>query len=317
MRYLTENPFIGLDHVHNGVYFCAITVNMFKLFGMLENFFYISLGITFALILLLVYHFKQRLSAEEKKSDTMYEILTNVVQELNSIKTQLRTPVIAPPTPTPIPSYTPVPDKSNQNGGTFNYVSDKTDDETDEDETSYSESESESESDASYESDDDDVSVIKYELIEVKNPEEQSHSEPGLEPISIEDISIVLEHPNEEVSIPVQPASATVEEVEVSIEQPASATIEEVEVSIEQPASATIEEVEVSIPVQPVATIEEVSIPIESSSLELKDISVSVEPGVDFKKLNMTQLKALAAAKYPDVDTGKMKKAEIIKLVSE
>lgn len=247
---------------------------------MLENFFYISLGITFALILLLVYHFKQRLSAEEKKSDTMYEILTNVVQELNSIKTQLRTPVIAP---TPIPSYIPVPD---QNGGTFNYVSDKTDDETDEDETSYSESESESESDASYESDDDDVSVIKYELIEVRNPEEQSHSETVLEPIRIEDISIILDQPIEEVSIP------------VGIEQ----------------RTATIEEVSIE---QPVATIEEVSIPIESSSLELKDISVSVEPGVDFKKLNMTQLKALAAAKYPDVDTGKMKKAEIIKLVSE
>jgi len=53
----------------------------------METFFFISLGITFVLILLLVYHFKQRLSAIEQKSDTMFDIINNVVQELTTIKT--------------------------------------------------------------------------------------------------------------------------------------------------------------------------------------------------------------------------------------
>jgi hypothetical protein len=55
-------------------------------FDFIENFFFISLGITFALILLLVYHFKQRISSMEKKGDTMYELITNVVKELQIMK---------------------------------------------------------------------------------------------------------------------------------------------------------------------------------------------------------------------------------------
>ena len=56
------------------------------LFDFVENFFFISLGITFALILLLVYHFKQRISSMERKGDTMFELLSNVVKEMQCMK---------------------------------------------------------------------------------------------------------------------------------------------------------------------------------------------------------------------------------------
>ena len=55
-------------------------------FNFIETFFFISLGITFVLILLLVYHFKQRLNTIEQKSNTMFEIINNVVQEITMIK---------------------------------------------------------------------------------------------------------------------------------------------------------------------------------------------------------------------------------------
>ena len=55
-------------------------------FDFIENFFFISLGITFALIVLLVYHFKQRITSMERKGDTMYELITNVVKELQFMK---------------------------------------------------------------------------------------------------------------------------------------------------------------------------------------------------------------------------------------
>jgi len=55
-------------------------------FDFIENFFFVSLGITFALIILLVYHFKQRISSMERKGDTMYELITNVVKELQFMK---------------------------------------------------------------------------------------------------------------------------------------------------------------------------------------------------------------------------------------
>ena len=140
---------------------------MFKLFGMLENFFYISLGITFALILLLVYHFKQRLSASEKKADTMYEIITGVVQELNAIKSHLHyleikqhqnAPTVVQLQPQPVIQETV------NNGPVETHVSSDSDIESE----SEQDSSSESECDSDYESDndDDDVSVIQYELIE-------------------------------------------------------------------------------------------------------------------------------------------------------
>jgi len=56
------------------------------LFSFIETFFFISLGITFVLILLLVYHFKQRLSTLEQKCDTMFEIINNVVQEITIVR---------------------------------------------------------------------------------------------------------------------------------------------------------------------------------------------------------------------------------------
>ena len=55
-------------------------------FNFIETFFFISLGITFVLILLLVYHFKQRVCSLEQKGNTMFEIINGVVKELTNIK---------------------------------------------------------------------------------------------------------------------------------------------------------------------------------------------------------------------------------------
>jgi len=55
-------------------------------FNFIETFFFISLGITFVLILLLVYHFKQRLNAIEQKNGTMFDIINNIVQEITTMK---------------------------------------------------------------------------------------------------------------------------------------------------------------------------------------------------------------------------------------
>ena len=69
-------------------------------FNFIETFFFISLGITFILILLLVYHFKQRLSAVEQKGDTMFDIMNNMVKEMGVIKTlvlQRAMASVAPP----------------------------------------------------------------------------------------------------------------------------------------------------------------------------------------------------------------------------
>jgi hypothetical protein len=56
------------------------------LFNFIETIFFFSLAITFLLILLLVYHFKQRINTIEQRSDTMFEIINGVVKEITNIK---------------------------------------------------------------------------------------------------------------------------------------------------------------------------------------------------------------------------------------
>lgn len=58
-------------------------------FQFIETFFFLSLGITFGLVLLLVYHFKQRITTLEQKCDTMFDIVQNVVKELGVAKTNI------------------------------------------------------------------------------------------------------------------------------------------------------------------------------------------------------------------------------------
>lgn len=72
-------------------------------FNFIETFFFISLGITFILILLLVYHFKQRLSSVEQKGDTMFDIMNNMVKEMGVIKTLVLQRAMASVAPSSMP----------------------------------------------------------------------------------------------------------------------------------------------------------------------------------------------------------------------
>jgi len=60
-------------------------------FNILETFFFISLAITFVLIMMLVYHFKGRITVLEQKCDTMFDIMNNIVKELRTIKMNCNT----------------------------------------------------------------------------------------------------------------------------------------------------------------------------------------------------------------------------------
>jgi len=74
-------------------------------FSLFETFFFITLAITFILILLLVYHFKDRLTKLEQKSDSMFEIIQNLSgtfsEEISRIKSGGNGNVILSPTMNP------------------------------------------------------------------------------------------------------------------------------------------------------------------------------------------------------------------------
>ena len=66
-------------------------------FQLFDSFLYISLAITFGLILLMVYHFKNRIHTLEEKNQDMSEICQMIIKELQDIKQIQTTMQVAPP----------------------------------------------------------------------------------------------------------------------------------------------------------------------------------------------------------------------------
>jgi len=134
---------------------------------MLEMFFFASLAITFVLILFLVYHFRQKFTALEEKCDTMFEIINNIVKEMNNraaleqMQHEMPENVIFTPnvnqmnTPTELPKLV---------------VSESEEDESEDESEEESEEESDEESDEGFDDDTEQAVILPEELIE----EEQS-----------------------------------------------------------------------------------------------------------------------------------------------
>ena len=57
-----------------------------SVFSFIETFFFLSLAVSFVLILLLVYHFKQRITVLEHKNETMIRVMNDIVHELDTMK---------------------------------------------------------------------------------------------------------------------------------------------------------------------------------------------------------------------------------------
>ena len=171
-------------------------------FSFMETSFFISLGITFVLILLLVYHFKQRLSVSEGKQDTMFEIINNLAQELANVKSV----VISNNRPsTPYPHHMVIPPNSPLLSDNIKQVISER---NDEDEDSDYEDSDDDDSDDD-DSDDDDSD---NEKIIVSDVDEDDDS------ISVEVVQINKDAPNCEVIDDV-----TVDDVIVDVTQDISA----------------------------------------------------------------------------------------------
>jgi len=65
-----------------------------EVYGFLNTFFVASILISSILVVVLVYHFRQRLGMLEEKTETLLKIVNNVVQKMNN-DTQLSEPMLA------------------------------------------------------------------------------------------------------------------------------------------------------------------------------------------------------------------------------
>ena len=260
-------------------------------FNFIETFFFLSLGITFVLILLLVYHFKQRVTTLEQKCDTMFDILNTMVKELNSVRhaqvmlqqfpfSQLRPGLSPYATFNNDPSKIPVSDDDETSEDSSDIGDHNSDDESDD-----SSAEEESEVDEGDESDDDKMtplvetvsSVDSVKIINVEIGDTIELDEHILDHVS----DIEIENFTEETLEPPQ-----------DLQQEDPIRVEKID------ATETAEE--------PVATLENTE---PNTSTEIpKDM---------YRRMPLQNLKALVISKGLSSDPSRLKKIDLVRMLEE
>ena len=251
-----------------------------SVFNFMETFFFISLGITFILILLLVYHFKQRLSSLEQKSDTMFDIINNVVKEMMVIKTMASANQVAiPGLAAFMQNQRPLNEifSQMQNSETKEISLNEPNKEVqhiylDEDDDDVSDSESDDstyvgESHSEDESDGDEKVIVSDD-----EDEEEEEEEDDKKPVNLSEIESIDLATEEEIKVVnIEPAIAESPVVINKVEK-----LEEIEVEESHDSAQTIDE---------------------------------------YKKLGTSALKALVISKGLATDVAKLKKSQLLSLL--
>ena len=261
-------------------------------FPFIESFFFLSLGITFILIFLMVFHFKQRVEQLEKKHEDISELCNSLINQVhmltNFVNTKHSKPVgffpetdskltenitfsTSSPIPLDIPSTGPslVPFP----GGYKKIV---VDDSILEEELEWEE--------------DDDIDIEDMDLEkELENDIEEN--ERNLEEVEMEvDVSLDLED-NEKKVEPIIDNLLPLEEMEITVSS-------EVECSIPTPENGN-------------ANPNVVVIESESSIL----LEEPEQEDENYQKLNVKQLKQIVQAKGLSNDVSKLKRDELLRLL--
>lgn len=274
-------------------------------FNFLETFFFISLAITFALILLLVYHFKQRLTNLEEKGDTMFEIINNIVKEISSLKQAFvqrnnMFPAMVPMSQMPTMFNTSVPSPSVVvNTRPIDYAPMHQDEEEDDEDAPEEEEDEDEDEDGEEEEDDE----------EEDEDEDDEDDDDAVEnnDAGISDVNVVPEEHNIKI-------------VKMEINDAEFNPVEEYEPEIEE-EEEVVEEQEPEDGLEQEPEPDEHDFDQEPESEEHNLNQESEEPpAIDkesYRKMNLQQLKSMVISKGLSKDANKLKKNELIALLEK
>ena len=258
-------------------------------FNFVETFFFISLGITFVLVLLLVYHFKQRMTGLEQKCDTLFEIINDMVKELNMLRLQNTMQPQVPNFFHPMNNFVPqfnVNDILNTNS-----PSDENDDESEES-SNVGNSEEDEEEDNEDNEDNEDAE---------EEEEEVEAEDEVVSPIKIINV-------NQETLADLDAENVISNDEDNNVDSDEEDK-EEDEYLVEQNISSII--TEDPILVEKIEPIEEEAID-ESLTSNSKESDKEV-----YKKMSLGALKALVISKGLCSDARTMRKNDLLKLLEE
>ena len=254
------------------------------IFNYIDTFFFISLGITFILILLLVFHFKQRVADLEEKTTTMFEIINNIVKELNSTKELCCLANTIRPSVEKIPidlCCAPINREGSKQEKII--VSDPENDSSDD------ESEYDSEDEDEEDDDEDEEDEDEYELPALLNISEDVITDD-------DNVKIITVEIGETIEVG---ETLEVSEIENSEEEKP-----EEMVNLEASEELHVEKLETDTPEETLAT--------EEPIVELPAVETSKEI---YRKMTLQALKSLVITKGLCSDPSKMKKNDLLKLL--
>lgn len=270
------------------IYISLCICNVMGLSYIMDSVLYICLAITFVLILLIVYHFKQRVSALEAKQDTMFELVNNMVQEMQNIRANSMPPSMPPSMQQEMhdaifSELSGMPSMIHIGGNQGFMNVHNTEDH------SVEELETDDEDDDSEEDDDDDDEDTDEDSDSDADEEEQDIN--SVKQIQVESTTLLDEIPSEHLSA---------NDVEETIIDDTDALVEidyekEKELSVSKSDELHTESLEEVIP-----TYNEQ----ESTNMKYKD-------------LDLRQLKALANERGLATNTNRMKKAKLIDILEK
>jgi hypothetical protein len=269
-------------------------------FNFIETFFFISLGITFVLILLLVYHFKQRINSIEQKNETMFEIINNVVKELTVIRnmqinTQRYCSNISGTVNIPVKDFVPTVLTNDRivvsDADSDDEESDSSSDSSRDDEDSDSDDSDSDDSDSDDE--DEDEAVIITDNIRIINLEVNDHID--VAEINLDKQEAELEQEN-------------IVELEQVLEQEQELE-KELEQELEQHNIVELNNIESD------AIIVEKLNPTDSDNLTIVQNNDSQSAKDVYRKMSVNELRALVITKGLCSEPSKMKKPELLKLL--
>lgn len=262
---------------------------------MLESVFFITLGISCILLLMLIYHFKQRLCKLEQNNETMFEILNNIVQELTQMKKNcvpsnsvMQNPYNQQKINVNLDDDDDLPDLNTvNNDDEIPLVKDNSEDDSDdesEDDSEY-ETEDESERDSDDESEDDSDDESEHDSDEDTTMSESEVVE-EVKTVSV-DIDNSLDEINDE--------KENIQEVQQEYE---SDNIEGIDLNTEEVDNLKVNK------------LDEINNLEENSSNDSDSTNKDV-----YRKMTVPALKALVIEKGLTTETSRLKKNDLIELL--
>ena len=282
----------------------------------METFFFISLGITFILILLLVYHFKQRILAVEQKGDTLFEIINNLIMETSTLKQYVRSlPMffnrggpMQPPQNTTMESPQHTVFQMHQ-PMSQDPVEEEDEDEEENDQDDDEDEEENDQDDDEDEDDQDDDEDDQYEHEAGEEDEDEAEAEevnPTKIIVSDDEYVSNIEVEVKEMSEFISNQDQDLGNMSMELQE------EDIEPLIEDEEDMEQEEEEI----ESVVKQEEERLPTPSLNHEdasKKTVDLGIVP--DYRKMSMPELKAAVLAKSLTQDVSKLKKNQLLQLL--